>query len=259
MLKSFIKKSVLYNYFLQSDIYYYCVDPKGYRSYRKELSFYKKFLAGHHAVNDLIFDVGANMGRKAYIFSKLANKVVAFEPTDKYFNYLIRRFVNKNVLIENYALGSQVSHLYLYIVDSDESYNSLNEKHIVTTVTQRGLNSSETLKSKQVKVEILENFILKYGLPKFIKIDVEGYEFEVIKGLKTPSPLLSFEVNLPEFKGESLQSISYLDNISSHKYLYNFASSNSFIKDKFVAKEVAIDFLINTKLKYLEVFAKLND
>ncbi len=258
MIKSYIKKTIFFKKILKSNLYYKYSDPKGYKAHHEELDFYKKLLESHSSKSDLIFDIGANMGRKSYIFSKLVNKVMAFEPTEKIFKFLQKRFENTNVIPLNYALGSSVSTSDLYIVEGNEAYNSLNKKHIETTVTDRGITPIGDFSSKRVKVETIENFIAEYGLPKYIKIDVEGYELEVVRGLKTPVPIISFEVNLPEFLEESIQSISYLDTLSHNKYLYNFAFTNSFIKEEFVSKEGAIDFLINTKLKYLEVYAKLN-
>lgn len=258
MIKSYIKNTNLFKSLLGSNLYYKFSDPKGYKTYQEELRFYKQLLKSHSSKSDLIFDVGANMGRKALIFSKLVNKVIAFEPTEKIFRFLQKRFENSNVIPLNYALGSTVSTSDLYIVEGNEAYNTLNKKHIETTVTDRGIIPNGIFNSKKVKVETLENFIKKFGMPKYVKIDVEGYELEVVRGLKTPVPIISFEVNLPEFLEESVQSISYLDTLSRNKYLYNFTLSNSFIKDEFVSKEGAIDFLINTELKYLEVYAKLN-
>jgi len=44
----------------------------------------------------------------------------------------------------------------------------------------------------------------------FIKIDVEGYELNVIRGLQRPVPYLSFELNLPEFRLDGLQCVEKL-------------------------------------------------
>lgn len=105
---------------------------------------------------------------------------------------------------------------------------------------------------------MLENFICKFGLPKYIKIDVEGYELEVLKGLETPIPLLSFEANLPEFRVETIKSIEYLHNLSSGKYVYNFANDNFFLKEDFISKDEAIDYITTTKLHYLEIYVRMD-
>ena len=54
---------------------------------------------------------------------------------------------------------------------------------------------------RRVTVTTLDALILRHGLPRFIKIDVEGFEREVLGGLSCQVPFLSFEFT-PEF-GES--------------------------------------------------------
>jgi len=134
----------------------------------------------------------------------------------------------------------------------------LNKKHRETTTTLRGITNMATVKYKKIQVEIIENLIQKFWVPKYIKIDVEGYEHEVIMGLKTPVPLLSFEANLPEFLVESIQTINHLDLISFNKYRFNFATSNSFLNEKFIGKEDAIQFLRRTPLQYIEIYVKFD-
>ncbi|MCZ2222090.1 MAG: FkbM family methyltransferase, partial [Chitinophagales bacterium] len=112
-------------------------------------------------------------------------------------------------------------------------------------------------KNKKVTVEKIENYIKKYGVPIYIKIDVEGYEYEVIQGLETAVPLISLEANLPEFKQESVNCITYLSNISKDKYVFNFTTNNSFILINFVPMNEAVKFITTTELRYLEIYAKL--
>ncbi len=257
MIKSYIKKSRLWKKISYSDLYQRLRFPGEFKKRQEEPNFYKNFLRNHPAKNNLIFDVGANRGHKSAVFSKLAKKVIAFEPSEKLYVHLKRRFEDTNISLFNYALGSSVFESEIYLVEDNEAYNSLNKKHIETTTTSRGIANLETVKRQDIKVEKLENFIEKFGTPKYIKIDVEGYELEVLKGLKTPVPLLSFEANLPEFCGETIQAIKYLAEISTNRYRFNFANDNYFLKEKFLNKEEAISFIRFTKLRYLEIFVKL--
>ena len=254
--KSFFKKSWLWKTVLQKRVWR-LKNPKIYRKQQEEINFYRKLLKSHPADNNLIFDVGANVGRKSFVFSKLAKKVVAFEPSPKLHLFLQKRFVNSNVLPINCALGRHVSTVDFYITEKDESYNSLNYKHIETTATVRGVATAETVKIVKVRVEIIEDYIRSFGTPKYIKIDVEGSEYEVVKGLKTPVPILSFEANLPEFKDESIETINYLENISSNKYKFNFAQENFFICQKNLSAIEARKFLKSTRRNYVEIYAIL--
>ena len=68
---------------------------------------------------------------------------------------------------------------------------------------------------KQVETVTLEKLVATYGIPFFIKIDVEGHEPSVLRGLNSPVPYLSSGVNLREFKAEGLQCISILREIAA--------------------------------------------
>jgi len=61
------------------------------------------------------------MGNKSIIFSKLAKKVVAFEPSENLFIYLLKGFENSNVTLFNYALGRCVYESDFYIVGNNEA------------------------------------------------------------------------------------------------------------------------------------------
>jgi hypothetical protein len=67
---------------------------------------------------------------------------------------------------------------------------------------------------KDVPTVTIDELIANYGVPFFIKIDVEGHELTVPRGMHRPVPYLSFEVNLPEFRLEGLRCVQTLENIS---------------------------------------------
>ena len=257
MIKSYIKKSKLWKAISNSDLYQSLRFPAEFKERQVEPNFYKRFLKSHKSGNKLIFDVGANRGHKSAIFSKLASKVIAFEPSEKLFEHLQSRFKNSKVSVFNYALGESVSETELFLVEHNEAYNSLNKKHIQTTTTSRGIANLDTVKRQKIKVEVLENFIRKFGVPKYIKIDVEGYELEVLKGLNTPVPLISIEANLPEFLAETISSIEYLNDLSGGSYVFNFANDNFFLEEKFMNASETVKYLEKTKLHYLEIYAKM--
>ena len=65
-----------------------------------------------------------------------------------------------------------------------------------------------------VETTTLDKLIAAHGVPFFIKIDVEGYEPSVLRGLHSAVPYLSFEVNLPEFASEGQECIEILSRLA---------------------------------------------
>ena len=128
----------------------------------------------------VIFDIGANIGSTALYFAQLnpAAKVFAFEPDAATFksaqkNILLNSTIT-NISLQNLALGAVSGNQKLYEVDSHNP----------------GMNrilADADYPFKIINVESLDSFINKHGIAiiDFIKIDVEGYEYEVLKGAIT--------------------------------------------------------------------------
>jgi len=257
MIKTYLKNTRLWILISYSNFYQKIRNPEGYAKTKREIIFYTNLLESIEFRNNLIFDVGANIGNKSVIFAKIAKNVIAFEPTERLFLLLKKRLKHTNVKMLNYALGSSVSSLEFFVIEGNDAYNSLSKKHIETTATQRDIAKVENVSTRTVHVDTLENAIQQFGIPKYIKIDVEGYEYEVIKGLKNSITLISFEVNLPDFLNESIKIIEYLAALSDDKYLFNFTADGPFLNETFINKVHAIRFLTTSPLKYMEVYAKL--
>jgi FkbM family methyltransferase len=197
----------------------------------KEVEFYKKTLQGFRKGN-LIFDIGANVGDKTDIFLRLGAKVVAVEPDDASQEVLRQRFLKyrltpKRVDIEGKAVSDAIAIKTMWIDAPGSAINTLNPKWVQTLSNdqERFLLFTATHAwpgqrldfggEKQVETITLEKLMATYGTPFFIKIDVEGHEPSVLRGMNRPVPYLSFEVNLPEFKLEGLECVSILNQIAA--------------------------------------------
>jgi FkbM family methyltransferase len=187
----------------------------------KEVEFYKKTLQGFRKGN-LIFDIGANAGYKTDIFLRLGARVVAVDPDDENQQVLRQRFLKyrlrpKRVDIEGKAVSDAIAIKTMFIDIPGSAKNTLNPKWVQTlrTDAKRFGQRLDFAGKKEVETVTLEKLIATHGIPFFIKIDVEGHEPSVLRGLNRPVPYLSFEVNLPEFKLEGLQCINILHEIAA--------------------------------------------
>lgn len=203
------------------DAYWSFVNPQVLRQRDREVEFYLRTLTGLRP-GDLIFDIGANQGFKSDVFLRLGAKVVAVDPDSANHQTLRERFDRlrwrpKPIMLVQKAVSDSNVPQVLWIDERGSAKNTLSrkwveilEKDVSRFGEQLGFDSSE-----EVEATTLEDLMIAYGVPFFVKIDVEGHEADVLKGLKRPVRYLSFEVNLPEFRPEGMECIERLAELSS--------------------------------------------
>jgi hypothetical protein len=110
---------------------------------------------------------------------------------------------------------------------------------------------------KQVETITLEKLMATHGVPFFIKIDVEGHEPSVLRGLNRPVPYLSFEINLPEFKPEGLQCINILHEIAADgKFNYALECQRGLMFEQWMAQREFRCVFEQCEAASIEVFWK---
>lgn len=141
--------------------------------------------------NNLFIDVGANRGEaiQSILMRRPDALVMAFEPNSFLIDKL-KKFYGRDrrVLINNYGLGSEENKFDLYIPFYNnymfDGLASFKEENARDWLKGRlyGFDSHKLeLKKITCAVKRLDDFSLK---PCFIKIDVQGYEYEVLLGAK---------------------------------------------------------------------------
>ena len=101
--------------------------------------------------------------------------------------------------------------------------------------------------------------ITEFGRPSFIKIDVVGFEYEVIQGLSEKVNNISLEFT-PEYIDSTLASLNYLGNIYNYRANFIINDNMKFELDSFVSIKNVIDELLNYKNDsklFGEVFLKV--
>jgi FkbM family methyltransferase len=135
---------------------------------------------------DLCFDIGANIGQKSEPLLSLGARVVAVEPQARCARELIARCGRyPKFKAINKAVGRAPGKAKLFVSDV-EVFSSM---HRGWTSFREG----DKVKEVEVEVTTLDQLIDEHGVPDFCKIDVEGFELEVLHGLSRPIKILSFE------------------------------------------------------------------
>ena len=177
-------------------------------NHQKRISFYSSFL---HS-GDIVFDVGANMGNRVSVFLDLGCRVIAVEPQKECYTYLQRKFGQK-IAVVPLGLGEKEEEKLMYISNVNTVSSFSNEW--IESVKKDRFKNIDWDQSQTIKMTTLENLIAEFGKPKFCKIDVEGFELEVLKGLKQPLPYLSMEYTVPEQIERLAACVDYCCNLSS--------------------------------------------
>jgi FkbM family methyltransferase len=144
--------------------------------------------------DDLVFDIGAHVGDRVAAFRKLGARVVAVEPQPALVRTL--RLIygrDRDVHIEAAGIARTPGLIDLHVNTDNPTISSASSAFLEAAGTAQGWREQRWEGSIRVPAVTLDQLIGRYGLPAFIKIDVEGYEAEALAGLTQHVPALSFE------------------------------------------------------------------
>lgn len=196
------------------------VDRRGEQ--RARAAFYAQFLGR----GDLAFDVGANMGNRVDVFVKLGAQVVAVEPQASCQAALTRRYGDHpRVHLVDAGLGPEVGQRVLY-VGSEHTLTTMSPDWIDATRRSGRFAAYSWAEQGTVAVTTLDRLIDKYGTPRFCKIDVEGFEVEVLKGLSRPLQVVSLEF-AAEFLDRTTQALTMLSRLGARSF--NLSHGESYV------------------------------
>lgn len=264
-IKTIIKSNLIkwgiyekYEYSLLHRMYIHINNPSFIKSQQQILLTNKKRILP----NSLVFDIGANVGNKTDIYLKLGCKVISVEPDPKNVKILRRRFSqNKNFILVDQAVSDNEGISQFYILDPGSAYNTLSEKWKNTLDANNSINiTSDQKKSDCINITTttLNTLINRFGRPDYIKIDVEGYEIQVLRGLNNKIKLISFEANLPEFTQETIEIILHLQEIDNQvKFNYVLSDTGDYVLAEWMDYINFINLIQNTEIRYMEIYAKM--
>jgi FkbM family methyltransferase len=158
------------------------------------LAAMRRHYAGLIEPGDLVFDVGAHVGNQSRCLAGVGARVVAIEPQPQFARWLRWLFRgDERVVVVETALGARPGKASLHPSPRTPTVASLSADWIAAVGSARSFAGVRWAAPLDVPVTTLDALIERHGRPRFCKLDVEGFEAEILRGLAQPIPLLSFE------------------------------------------------------------------
>ncbi len=205
------------------------------------------FMRGFIRENDLVFDIGANYGWKTELFLSLGARVIAVEPQTECIKVLCRKFGHDpSVVIEPFAAGSSESRSKIWKSDVRNQLSSMDPEWISAVKDSGRFSRFEWSSTESVNVTTLDRLIGKHGLPAFCKIDTEGYELNVIKGLSQAINVISLEYHA-EFIKSAFDSLEIIDSLGDYHYNYTVGERPGFAGETWTNSEAVLHAIASEK------------
>ena len=139
----------------------------------------------------IMFDVGANRGDATLEALKYGYRVIAIEPAPRVFGELVKNFIyGQDVTALRMAVSDRDNEILKFYEADEDGLSTLNKDWL----TKEGMPyAGKPYREVYVTTITLDTLARKYGEPDLIKVDVEGAEWNVFKGMTRAMGKLAFE------------------------------------------------------------------
>lgn len=174
----------------------------------------------------LAFDCGAHVGNRVRALKAIGAMVVAVEPQPQLARLLRVLFARTSrVTIVEAGVAAHQGTAVLWMSDRTPTVTTLDESWRDARAREPGFAGVQWTRRLEIETTTLDRLIETYGRPSFVKIDVEGAEVDVLTGLSTPVPAISFEY-LPQALDRVRAAVGRLEALGS--YRFNWSPGESY-------------------------------
>ena len=191
----------------------------------------------------IAFDIGAHLGDRSAAFHALGASVVALEPQPDLAKWFKRLVNQPTITLLPLAAGPTVGFAEIAICPSNPTLSTLaTEWREQIGERNAGFSQVRWEQLLQVPVTTLDALIEEYGEPCFIKIDVEGFEADVLAGLSCPVAALSVEFVLGALEVNGA-CVNHLSRLGEYRYNIVVGEQRHFQWTEWRAPQAMIEWL----------------
>ncbi|MBP7779695.1 MAG: FkbM family methyltransferase [Acidobacteria bacterium] len=208
------------------------------------------------AAGDLVFDVGAHVGNRTRAFLALGCQVVALEPQPAV-AAMLRTVVggDRHVRIVQKAVSGAIGRARLAVSERTPTVSTLADDWRDQRRQEPGFAGVEWNDTVEVDTTTLDALIAEYGVPTFVKLDIEGGEAAALAGLTQPVPTVSFEF-LPQALGAVRACGERLEALGPYRYNWTPAESHRLASDTWLTLDALVG-RVTTDTRHGDVVATL--
>jgi len=222
---------------------------------RRLRELYRHFVTA----GDLVFDVGAHAGNRTRAFAALGCRVVALEPQPDFARLLRLLFARSpRVHVLETAAAERDGRIDLAVSERTPTVTTLDDGWRELRGREAGFAGVEWNRAIEIESATLDTLIARFGVPAFVKIDVEGSELRVLCGLTQALPALSFEY-LPTALPDVRACLARLLELAPYRFNLCVGESHRLISTRWLAAEEVSEVLATPSMQRRagDVYARL--